>query len=98
MQLIVKLFLAMKLTVILLTAMSFRVAAEGRAQSITLNVKDAPLTQVFREIKRQAGYDFFYNDDHLQKAGRVTINVKNATIKEVLNLCFASQPLEYSID
>lgn len=88
----------MKLTVILLMAAVFHAAAEGRAQTVTLKVKDASLKTVFKEIKRQAGYDFFYNDEVLEKAGSVSMDVKNASINEVLALCFKDQPLEFSIE
>lgn len=93
-----KFLLAMKLTMMLLVAAVFTASAEGRAQAITLKVKDVPLKTVFKEIKRQVGYDFFYNDEVLEKAGKVTIDVKNATISEVLEKCLKDRPLKFVIE
>jgi TonB-linked SusC/RagA family outer membrane protein len=52
---------------------------------------------VFRSIRQQTGYMFIYNDQQLQKANKVTIDVKNAALQQVLQQCFANQPLTYSI-
>jgi TonB-linked SusC/RagA family outer membrane protein len=53
---------------------------------------------VFREIERQTGYGFLYTKEMLAGLPQVTINVRNAQVKEVLNQCFKNEPLEYSID
>lgn len=98
MQLTAKFFLVMKLTVIFLIVAVLQAAAGGYAQSITLKVKDAPLKAVFKEIKRQAGYDFFYDDEVLEKAGKVSVDVRNASVNEVLNLCFKDLALEFNIE
>jgi TonB-linked SusC/RagA family outer membrane protein len=88
--------LAMKLTVILLL-IAFHVSADGYTQVVTLDKKNAPLTEVFKEIRQQTGYDFFYELTWLEKAKPVTINVNNIPLTEALNLCFKDQPLTYSI-
>jgi TonB-dependent starch-binding outer membrane protein SusC len=87
--------LAMKLTVILMV-IAFHVSA-GYTQVVTLHKKNALLTEVFKEIRQQTGYDFFYELTWLEKAKPVTINVNNIPLTEALNLCFKDQPLTYSI-
>lgn len=89
--------LKLKLTFIILTTVILQVSATGFAQ-ITLREKAAPLEQIIQKIRKQTGYDFFYNADMLTRAIPVTIDVKDASVKEVLDLCFKGQPLTYRIE
>ncbi|MDR6783982.1 TonB-linked SusC/RagA family outer membrane protein [Pedobacter africanus] len=89
--------LKLKLTFIIMTTVILQVSAAGYAQ-ITLKEKGAPLEQIIQRIRKQTGYDFFYNASMISKANPVTINVKNASVKEVLDLCFAGQSLTYRIE
>lgn len=68
------------------------------AQKITLNKVDSPLGKVIKELRDQSGYDFFYNNELLKKARPVTIRVKDATLEEVLEKCFAGQPFTYVVE
>lgn len=88
--------LAMKLTVILFL-IAFHVSAGGYTQVVTLYKKNAPLTEIFKEIRQQTGYDFFYELSWLEKAKPVNINVSNIPLTEALNQCFKDQPLTYTI-
>ena len=88
---------AMKLTVVFLTAFLLQASAGSFAQNVTIKVKDAPLSKVFREIEKQTGYGFLYTQKMLQNAGRVTLNVKSESVSNVLQMCFDNQPLDYSI-
>src|SRR4051812_27129432 len=75
---ILKMLLIMKITTILLLAASLQLQAKGFTQDITLKETNVPLEKVFREIKKQSGYVFWYEDKLLQKAKPVSISVKNA--------------------
>jgi len=92
-----KLLLVMKLVTILITAACLQVSATAVAQKITLSEKDASLEKVFNDIKKQTGYIFFYENDVLKGTSKVTIDVKNEELPDVLNLCFKNQPLAYTI-
>ena len=92
-----KLILIMKLSILLLIT-SLQISAVMVAQNVTLSVKDASLKEVFAEINQQTGYSFFYRDSYLRNAGRVTLDVTNMPVEEVLNLCLGDMPVEYQID
>jgi TonB-linked SusC/RagA family outer membrane protein len=93
-----KLLLVMKLILILLTTAIMQVSANSFAQKITLNKTRASLGQVINEIRKQSGYDFLYNNKLLTLAKPVTIHVRDASIEQVLAICFDDQPLTYAID
>lgn len=93
-----KLLFIMRLTTVILITSLMQVSAMGFAQKITLHKTNAPLNQIINEIRNQSGYDFFYSNVLLKKANPVTINVKGATLEEVLAICFDNQPLSYKVD
>lgn len=87
----------MKLTAVLIFAFCLNVSATGFSQSITLSVRNAPLEKVLKEIRRQTGYTFFYKTNLLRNTPKVNVSVKNANIRETLDLCFNEVPVEYAI-
>ncbi|WP_316789749.1 TonB-dependent receptor [Pedobacter frigoris] len=88
----------MKLTILLLTIAIVQVSANSFAQKITLNKTKVPLQQIIEDIRAQSGYDFLYNNKLLKNSKLVTINVKNASIEEVLAISFANQPIVYKLE
>ncbi|SMC65747.1 TonB-dependent receptor [Pedobacter africanus] len=87
----------MKLTLILLLTALMHVHAAGYAQKITLVSRNVPLTEVLKEIRKQSGYSFVYNQKSLKSARNVNLNVKDLDIHEVLQLCFKEQPFTYEV-
>ncbi|MFS8083888.1 MAG: SusC/RagA family TonB-linked outer membrane protein [Ginsengibacter sp.] len=87
----------MKLVMIFMVAGFLQVSAKLPAQNISISGKNLSLKKVFKEIKQQAGYVFFYDAALLKKANAVSINVSNATIEATLNEAFKNQPLTWSI-
>ena len=94
---VIKLLRIMNVTAILLFVFCLQLSAGVNSQGVTLNVKNAPLNKVFREIKNQTGYTFIYTETMLKEARKVSMNVKNSPLKEVLSICFISQPFTYKI-
>jgi TonB-dependent starch-binding outer membrane protein SusC len=88
----------MKLTMILMTAALVQVNARAFSQKVTITGNDLTLKDVFSAIQKQTGYDFFYAHDLLNNANKVSLNIKEGSIGEVLALCFKGQPLTYSIE
>ncbi|HMJ48170.1 MAG TPA: SusC/RagA family TonB-linked outer membrane protein [Ferruginibacter sp.] len=89
--------LVMKLSVILILAFTLQVSATGYSQKITLSVKETSLEKIFREIEKQTGYYFAYTSELLQSAKPISIDVKDASLKDVLDQCIKGQPLSYTI-
>lgn len=92
-----KTLLFMKFTAILMLAACLQVSASGYSQKVTLSEKNAPMGKVFRSIKKQTGYVFFFDESWMRQAGSVTIEVKEEPLEKVLDICFKNKPLTYSI-
>lgn len=93
-----KIVSVMKLTTFLLLVACLQISAKGVSQQISLSEKKAPLKKVLRQVARQAGISIIYDETLVAAADPVTINVKNASVKEVLDICLDNQSLAYSID
>lgn len=87
----------MKITAVILLAACLSAAATGKAQKVSLTLRDAPLEKALKEIKRQTGLDLLYTVDVLQYARPVTIELRNADLRQALDQCFKEQPLTYTI-
>ena len=92
-----KILLIVKLTTAFLTLTLMHASAGTLAQRVTLAEKNAPLEKILLDLKKQSGFNFLYNTPMLAEAKPVTLNVNNAPLAEALRLCFAGQPLDFTI-
>ncbi len=87
-----------KLTSIIFFAAMFSASATGHSQNITISAKNVSLKKIFDAIKKQTDYTVFYNYEVLEDASKVSIEVKDATVEQVLNLALKDQQLTYVIE
>ncbi len=94
-----KILLIMKLTTIIIFVLFMQVSAEVYSQKndVTLSLDQVNLSQVFKEIKRQTGYTFVYNEKAVDKASDLSVNFNNATLTQVLETCLKGTRLGYRI-
>ncbi|HMU59567.1 MAG TPA: SusC/RagA family TonB-linked outer membrane protein [Chitinophagaceae bacterium] len=92
-----KLLRIMKLTSILLLAVSLQMAARSSGQTVTLTMNNVPVKQVLKEVQKQTGYNIIADEDAIQKAGLVSIRVKDVTVQEALRQCFKSNAYQVTI-
>jgi TonB-linked SusC/RagA family outer membrane protein len=92
-----KTWLIMKLMMLFTLIACIQAAASGNAQTVSISGKNLTLESVFKEIRNQANYEFVYKTKMLEKASRVDLDVQNATVESVLQICFANQPITYTI-
>lgn len=85
----------MRLIILLLTVTCLQVSATGYGQQITIKKRNASLEKIFQDIYSQTGYQFVYTYDLIQDANKVSIDAKDASLKEVLTACFQNQPFTY---
>ncbi len=85
------------MTIFLLTAACLQVGAVGYSQKVNLSARQQSLEKVFKEIKSQTGYVFWYKVDMLNHAGKVTVELKNVDLARALDEIFSHQPLTYTI-
>ncbi|HEY6083409.1 MAG TPA: SusC/RagA family TonB-linked outer membrane protein, partial [Chitinophagaceae bacterium] len=89
----------MRLTILLLFAFIFDLHANGYSQEVrlTVSLKHASLEKIFSIIRRQSDYTVLYNDERILKAPPINVSVKDVTVPQLLDSCFASIPFSYHI-
>ena len=88
----------MKLTGVLLFVLTMHLSASTMAQKVSLSKENGDLRSVLRELRKQTGYLFMYNNQVIKKARPITIHVTNTELSEVLMKIFKDQPLTYELD
>lgn len=88
----------MKLTILLILFFTLNVSATGFGQDrISLRMKKTELGGVLRSIEKQTNYRFLYNNNLEDIRGKVSINVKDAGLAEVLSLLLDKTHLSYQV-
>ncbi|MGJ1197171.1 SusC/RagA family TonB-linked outer membrane protein [Sphingobacterium spiritivorum] len=86
------------LTIFMFTTFFIQISTATYAQRISMHKTNVPLSQIFKEIGKQTGYDFVYSTELMKQSKNVSVNVSKASLKETLDACFVRQPIDYEID
>lgn len=87
----------MKLTVVIILAISFQTVANTYGQKITISKRNASLRELFKEIRKQTGYDFIFNSEVIDQKGPFSIEVKDKEVSEALKEILAPNHLTFTI-
>lgn len=88
----------MKLTLLLLTIACMQVSAKTFSQgAITLNMKAADMKKVLMAIEKKSEYRFLFDEDVLKGKPRISIQVEDANINDVLGRMFSNTGISYRI-
>ena len=87
--------LLLSVNVVLMTV-SFSFAQQN-TDRVTLNMKNASLSEVFSEIKRQTNLSFMFSNDDLKNVKRKDVQMKNVTVDEAMKKCLEGTGLEYEL-
>jgi TonB-linked SusC/RagA family outer membrane protein len=88
----------MKLTLVLLLTVFLQLSFAGYAQKITYSKKNVSLEQALKEIHNQTGLLFLYTDEMLAGTKPINADFVEASLPDVLKVCFADQPLTYAVE
>lgn len=72
-------------------------AASAQGKGLTVDVTDAPVQSVLRQIEQQSGYTFFFSDDTLDLSARVSLDVRDCPLGRVLDMLFSDMPVKWSL-
>jgi TonB-linked SusC/RagA family outer membrane protein len=90
--------LIMRLTVCLLLFAGIHVYAEGFSQTrITLKLQETGLKQALQQIEKKTQFRFLYNESIVKSAGKVTLDVTDAPLPEVMDRLLANKNINYKL-
>ncbi len=70
------------------TAKSF-----SQEQTVSLNLHQCDVSVLFKEIRKQTGFRFVYNEEHVKRLGRFNVKVTEESVQHVLSGIFAASGL-----
>ena len=73
------------------------VRAQQAQQTIAVNFRNATVQQVFTWLDNRTQYDFVYNNSQIESLPRVSIQMNNTTVVEVVKHCLRNSSLSYQI-
>jgi TonB-linked SusC/RagA family outer membrane protein len=88
----------MKLTIALLLIACLQVSAKGWSQErITLKLNAAEIKKVLFAIEKKSDYRFLFTESAMKGKPRVSLDVVNATVSEVLDKILANTGVSYKV-
>ena len=87
----------MKLSFLLIFFTLVQASATSFSQTINLDVNNAEIRQVIKDIEQQTDYRFFYTDGLTDLARKVSLNIKGQNIDIILSELFDDTQLGYRI-
>ncbi|RIJ50548.1 SusC/RagA family TonB-linked outer membrane protein [Maribellus luteus] len=94
-----KLLLIMKITIafILISGLWVQASVYSQSTKLSLDMKDAFISQVFTEIENQSNFRFVYFNDLFDLERKITLNVKDQKIEDILNGIFTDSSISYKV-
>ena len=94
-----KMYLTMKICVCLLILGLSTVSARTHSQTrLTLDAKNKTLPEIFQEITRLSGYEFMYSSNELRHVGKVSVQVEDRDLSDILAECLKNTGLWYRLE
>lgn len=91
--------LAMKITLMLIVVSAMQLSASVYSQNtrLDLNVSNQSLIEVFKEIRNNSDFTFVYDLEDVETVGNLNIDLRGATVEEILDNCLLNTNLNYEI-
>lgn len=93
-----QLLMNIKLTAVLVFVMVIRVGAVSFGQQVTLKKDRISLEQLFKEIRKQTGYNFLLSSASIKTQSVISVDFRDTPLTEVLDKVLSRQSLNYTIE
>src|SRR5688500_17930881 len=80
-----RILIKMKLTAALLLLCFLHVSAAGLAQTVSIERKEAKLSEILTEIHKQTGYNILFNDKIIAAVPSISMSAKNMKLTDLLD-------------
>jgi TonB-linked SusC/RagA family outer membrane protein len=89
----------MRTTILLMLFCAVNVSATTYAQDqkLNLNVRNASFNEVVDQLQKQSDFYFFYKSEDIPASKKITANLKNSNIFQVMELLLAGTNLKYKV-
>lgn len=94
---VLKFLMVMKLIILMITIACLQVSARSYAQKVTLDARNKPITEVFKQIQKETGYRFFWEDGDDIANIKLSVRIENAPLNVALDKVFEGLSFNYTI-
>lgn len=70
----------------------------SQTHKVTLNLQQCSVNTLFREIRKQTGLRFVYNEAYVKDLSNIDVEVREQSVKEVLDNVFRKTPYECRLE
>lgn len=88
----------LKVCAILLPCLVTHVRGNIYGQTLHISKQSTSVEDVFKEIRQQAGYDFFYDASLFNDIPLINVEMRNVSVNDVVENCLEGRPFTYTID
>ena len=93
-----KILLIMKLSLIIMIVTLMQVSAATFGQNVTIKENRISLEKVFKEIRKQTGYNVFLSSDEVELSTTINVDFSNVPLTKVITKILDGLPLTYSLE
>lgn len=72
--------------------------AQANMKKVTLQLQNVPVKVLFDTLHKQTGLNFVYNNEQAKELSTISIQAKDASVKEVLDKVLVSTAFGYTIE
>ncbi|MGJ1446908.1 TonB-dependent receptor [Sphingobacterium spiritivorum] len=94
---LLKLLWVMKITVFMLAVAFVLVSFKGEAQTINIRGSHLRIENLIKEIQKQSGYNFLFDDQLLERTNVKNVHIVNASVKQALDAIFNETDIAYVV-
>ena len=93
-----KIVQVMKWSFVLLfvSCMQLSATVYSQQEKMSISVRDVSIEDLIKTIKSQVPVDFLYNLKEIERNGTVSVNMRNATVEDILQAAFRGKSLTYT--
>ena len=95
-----KIVQVMKWSFVLLfvSCMQLSATVYSQQEKMSISVRDVSIEDLIKTIKSQVPVDFLYNLKEIERNGTVSVNMRNATVEDILQAAFRGKSLTYTFE
>lgn len=67
-------------------------------QKLDINKKNVPVVEVIQHIRSNSEYSFVFDSDAIKRLKNVSVQLKDATVNQVLDACLSGTNFTYTVD
>lgn len=77
---------------------TYAVGMYAQSARLSMHEEEIELEELFKAIEEQTDFYFFYNDDQIEKAIKVSIDVEDKTVTEILDAVLTNTGITYQVN